>query len=312
MIRYISGRLFQTLPVLFGVSVVVFLLVRFIPGNPATSILGSRATPELVARVRDQFGLDLPVWEQYWQFLGRAIQGDFGISFFYQESVSTLVLQRLPVTIELILLAALMSLILSIPFATLAALKKDTTADHITRLVFAAALGIPSFWLGLVLALLLSVQIRIFPSSGQGSGGLDTLWHLTLPAFTIALSISPMLVRALRSSLIEVMASDYVTTAVASGLKPRQIVVSYMLRNSLLPLITIFGINVGWLIGGTVIVEQVFGLPGVGSLLLNSITTRDYAVIQLATLVFALLVLIVNLLTDLAYVLFDPRVSLAS
>lgn len=312
MRRYIGVRLLQMVPVLVGVSTVVFLLVRLIPGDPATSMLGSRATPELIARVRQQFGLDLPVWNQYLDYLNNLVHGDFGVSFFYQTSVSSIVRDRVLLTLELIAFAAILSLVIAVPFATWAAMRRGRLADRIIRLVFAASLGMPSFWLGIVLTLYLSVRAGIFPSTGAGTGFSDRLWHLTLPALTIALSITPLLVRSLRSSVIEVVASDFVTTGRAAGLGPAQLLLTYVLRNSLLPLITVFSINIGWLISGTVIVEQLFGLPGLGSLLITSITTRDYGIIQLVTLVFALIVLVVNLLTDLTYAVLDPRVALTS
>jgi peptide/nickel transport system permease protein len=312
MRRYLSLRLLQMIPVLIGVTTVVFLLVRLIPGDPATSMLGSRATPELIGRVRQQFGLDLPIWRQYVDYLGNVVRGNFGVSFFYQTSVSSIVSARILLTLELIGYAAVLSLLIAFPFATWAAMRRGGVADRIIRLFFAGSLGMPSFWLGIMLTLYLSVRARIFPSTGAGVGFQDRLWHLTLPALTIAISITPLLVRSLRSSVIEVVASDFVTTGRAAGLRPRQLLFSYILRNSLLPLVTVFSINLGWLIGGTVIVEQLFGLPGLGSLLITSISTRDYGIIQLVTLVFALIVLVVNLLTDLAYAVLDPRVSLAS
>jgi peptide/nickel transport system permease protein len=309
MIRYIAGRLLLILPVLFGVSIVAFMLIRLIPGNPAVAILGERATPELIARVQNQLGLNLPMWRQYLHFLGNAWRGEFGLSFFYGEDASILTLQRIPVTLVLIGYAALIGLIIAVPVATVAAVRRETLVDHIIRLVFTATIGIPSFWLGIVLALLLSVRVRLFALGGAGSGGFDTLWHLTLPALTIALHISPILVRALRSSLIEVMDSEYVTTGLAMGLRPATLLVSYLLRNGLTPFISVLGLNIGWLIGGTIIIEQVFGIPGVGSLLITSILTRDYSIVQFVTLVLAFLVILVNLLTDLAYAALDPRVS---
>jgi len=309
MIRYIAGRLLLILPVLFGVSIVAFMLIRLIPGNPAVAILGERATPELIARVQNQLGLNLPMWRQYLHFLGNAWRGEFGLSFFYGEDASILTLQRIPVTLVLIGYAALIGLIIAVPVATVAAVRRETLVDHIIRLVFTATIGIPSFWLGIVLALLLSVRVRLFALGGAGSGGFDTLWHLTLPALTIALHISPILVRALRSSLIEVMDSEYVTTGLAMGLRPVTLLVSYLLRNGLTPFISVLGLNIGWLIGGTIIIEQVFGIPGVGSLLITSILTRDYSIVQFVTLVLAFLVILVNLLTDLAYAALDPRVS---
>ena len=309
MIRYAAGRVLAIVPVLFGVSIIVFLLIRLIPGNPAISILGERATPELVERVRNQLGLDLPIWRQYFHFLGNLSRGDFGASYFYKQEVSTLTLERIPITLTLIAYATVIGLVIAVPFATWAATRREGPVDHAIRLVFTGIVGIPTFWMGIILALLLSVRVRLLPLGGVGVNRLDTLWHLTLPALTIALHISPILVRCLRSSLIEVMSSDYVTTGVAMGLRPITRLVSYLLRNGLTPFISTLGLNVGWLIGGTIIIEQVFGVPGVGSLLITSILTRDYSIIQFVALVLAVLVILVNLLTDLTYALLDPRVS---
>jgi peptide/nickel transport system permease protein len=249
------------------------------------------------------------LWRQYVHFLGNAWRGEFGLSFFYGQNATTLTLERIPITLLLICYAAVIGLAIAVPFATLAAVRRETVVDHAIRLVFTATIGIPSFWLGIVLALLLSVKVRLFVLGGAGAGGLDTVWHLTLPALTIALHISPILVRALRSSLIEVLDSDYITTGRAMGLRPVMLLFSYLLRNGLTPFISVLGLNVGWLIGGTIIIEQVFGIPGVGSLLITSILTRDYSIVQFVTLVLAFLVILVNLLTDLAYAALDPRVS---
>ena len=310
MIRYTLFRLLQTAPVLFGVSIVVFILVRLIPGDPAIAVLGSRATPQLIARVRDQLGLDLPIWEQYFNFLTNALRGDFGISFFYQQDVWVITIERLPVTLSLMGYAIALAVLVAIPFAFLSAVRRGQMADHTIRVLFTIGLGMPVFWSGIILAYVLGVKYQLFPISGQGTGGLDTLKHLTLPAITLAISISPILVRTLRSSISEVLASDYVTTGRAMGLKARYLNVSYILRNSLRPAITVVTINFGYLIGGTVIVEQIFSLAGVGSLLIGSIGTRDYAVIQLSTLIFALLVVVANLIGDLLYTVLDPRMAL--
>ena len=221
MIRYLVGRLLQVAPVLLGISIIVFLLVRLIPGDPAIALLGSRATPELVARVHDQLGLDLPIWQQYLTYIGNALQGDFGISFFYQAPVWEVTVERFPLTIMLMAYSLLLASAIGIPFAVLSALHRGGLADQAVRLAFTATLGMPSFWLGIVLALLLGVRLRLFPISGSGDGGFDTLWHLTLPALTIALAIAPIIVRTLRSSLIEVIESDYVMTARAMGVERR-------------------------------------------------------------------------------------------
>ncbi len=310
MIRYTLFRLIQTVPVLFGVSIVVFILVRLIPGDPAIAVLGSRATPQLIERVRDQLGLDLPIWEQYFNFLSNALKGDFGISFFYQQDVWTITVERLPITLSLMGYAIALAVMIAVPFAFLSAVKKGQMADHAIRLLFTIGLGMPVFWSGIILAYVLGVKFQLLPITGQGAGGLDTLKHLTLPAITLAISISPILVRTLRSSITEVLASDYVTTGQAMGLKSHYLNSSYILRNSLRPVITVVTINLGYLIGGTVIVEQIFSLAGVGSLLIGSIGTRDYAVIQLSTLIFALLVVLANLAGDLLYTLLDPRMVL--
>jgi peptide/nickel transport system permease protein len=309
MIRYAAGRVLQIVPVLFGVSIVVFLLIRLIPGNPAVAILGERATPELVERVKNQLGLDLPIWRQYLHFLGNASRLDFGPSYFYKQEVSTLTLERIPITLSLVAYAMVIGLVIAVPFGTWAATRREGPADHVIRLVFTGVIGIPTFWMGIILALLLSVRWKLLPLGGVGTSWLDTLWHLTLPALTIGLHVSPILVRALRSSLIEVMSSDYVTTGVAMGLRPVTRFFSYLLRNGLTPFVSTVGLNIGWLIGGTIIIEQVFGVPGVGSLLITSILTRDYSIIQFVALVLAVLVILVNLLTDLTYALLDPRVS---
>ena len=309
MIRYAVGRVLAIVPVLFGVSIVVFLLIRLIPGNPAISILGERATPELVERVKNQLGLDLPIWRQYLHFLGNASRADFGPSYFYQQEVSTLTLERIPVTLTLVAYAMVIGLVIAVPFATLAAARREGPVDHAIRLVFTGIIGIPTFWMGIILALLLSVKWRLLPLGGVGANWPGTVWHLTLPALTIAVHISPILVRALRSSLIEVMSSDYVTTGRAMGLRPMTLLCSYLLRNGLTPFVSVLGLNIGWLIGGTIIIEQVFGVPGIGSLLITSILTRDYSIIQFVALVLAVLVILVNLLTDLTYALLDPRVS---
>ena len=310
MIGYLRSRVLQFVPVLFGVSFIVFILIRLIPGDPAIALLGTRATPELIKRVHEQLGLDLPLWRQYLHYLANIVRGDFGTSFFYQTDVWTLAIERVPTTLALMSYAVGLSVLAGIPISLLAASRRGTIADEGIRLLLTVALGIPSFWLGIVFALAFGVVLRILPISGAGHGGFDTLRHLTLPAITIACALTPILVRTLRSSLIEVLNSDCVTTGRAMGLARRYLLMSYLLRNSLRPVVTVISINIGYLIGGTVVTEQIFSVPGVGSLLIGSIATRDYGIIQMATLLFALLVVIVNLVADLLYRVIDPRVQL--
>jgi peptide/nickel transport system permease protein len=261
--------------------------------------------------VHDQLGLDLPLWRQYFNYIGHALQGDFGISFFYQTGVWEVTIERLPTTLLLMGCSILVSVLLAAPFAVIAAVRRGGLVDQAIRLVFTAALGMPVFWSGIVLTVLLGGKLKLLLASVAGDADLDTLRHLLLASLTIALALSPIMVRTLRSSLIEVIGSDYVLTGTAMGLRRSTLLVSYLLRNSLRPVVSIISINIGYLIGGTVIAEQIFSLPGMGSLLFGSIATRDYAIIQLATLLFALLVVAVNLLADLLYSLLDPRISLA-
>jgi len=311
MARYIGRRLIQLIPILFGVSLITFLLVRLIPGDPAISMLGSRATPDLVARIHRQFGLNLPIWEQYLHYMNGVFHANFGISIFYEQAVWPLVVSRVPLTLELLAYSAVMALAIAIPLASLAAVRRGGVVDHGIRLSATTALGIPSFWLGILLILLLGVRVRIFPVAGEGSGVIGRIYYLTLPALTAGLAIAPILLRTLRSSLIEVLRAEYVSTARAVGLPRRTVFRSYILRNSIMPCLTVLNVNIGWLIGTVIVVEDIFALPGLGSLLVSSISTRDYSIIQLATLLFALLVIATNLGTDILYGVIDPRISLA-
>lgn len=307
--RYVAWRIAHVVPVLLGVSVIVFVLIRFIPGDPAVTMLGDRATPSLVSQMHHQMGLDRPIWVQYAKFLDRSVHADFGSSFIYRRAAWPVTIERLPISFALIFYALLFACLITVPLATLAATRRGSLIDHGVRLVATGTLGLPSFWLGLMLALYLGARHHIFPVGGEGNGFLGTLWHLTLPAFTIGLSMSPILVRSLRNSLIEVLAADYIVTARAMGLGRWTVFRSYLLKNAVLPVVLILSIHIGWLLSGTVVIEQIFGIPGVGSLLINSIATRDYAFIQLVTLIFALIVIVVNLMTDVFYGLIDPRVS---
>jgi len=310
MTSYFGRRLIQLIPILFGVSVVTFLLVRLIPGDPAISMLGSRATPALIARIHRQFGLNLPIWHQYLHYMDGVFHANFGISIFYEQAVWPLVVSRIPLTLELLVYSAVIALAIAVPLASIAAARRGGPIDHGIRLSATTALGIPSFWLGILLILLLGVRVRIFPVSGAGSGA-DRLYYLTLPALTAGLAITPILLRTLRSSLVEVLRSDFVSTARAVGLPRRTVFRSYILRNSILPCLTVLNVNIGWLIGTVIVVEDVFGLPGLGSLLVSSISTRDYSIIQLATLFFAFFVIAANLGMDVLYGAVDPRISLA-
>jgi peptide/nickel transport system permease protein len=308
--HFILRRLAQMVPVLFGITLVVFALLQLIPGDPATTMLGLQARPEAVAALQRELGLDRPLWEQYLRYLGNVVTFDLGDSLKFKVSVASLLCDRLEVSLALIAYATVLMIVLSLPLGIISALRKDGIFDQVTRVVLMVTLVMPAFWVGILFLTYFSVKLQIFPVAGYGNGWREHLHHLFLPALTIALSIVPMLVRALRSSILEAMSSDYVRTARAKGLREQAVVATHVLRNALIPALTLLGLSVGYLLGGTVIVENVFSLPGAGKLLVDAITARDYPLVQSTTLVFAILVIAVNLLTDVIYTFLDPRVRL--
>lgn len=309
-INYILVRLLQLIPVALGITIILFFVVRLIPGDPAIIRLGIRATPEAVENFRRQMGLDKPIMIQYFIFMAKLIRFDFGSSLLYATPVINLIAERMPRTVFLAVYATSMSILLTIPLAMVAALKKDRPIDQTIRVSFMIALGMPQFWIGTVLLMIFSVRLAIFPVSGFGDNFQETLRHLFLPALTLAMSQSSWLVRSLRSDIINVMGADYVDFARAKGLRERFVYLRHILRNALLPTVTILGLNFGKLLGGSVVVEKIFSLPGMGSLMIEAIFSRDYVVIQAITFFFAVIVILINLITDLLYSVLDPRVTL--
>jgi len=308
-IRFFRNRLVQLVPVLIGISILVFLMLRLIPGDPARIMLGTHATEERITELHQQMGLDRPIWEQYLLFMGGALQGNLGTSIFARRPVLQVLSERMPVTLLLVAYAILIALVITLPFAMFAALKRDTPVDFTIRGGMILALAIPSFWLGLMLILLFSVQNRWFPISGLGTSPVDWLWHLFLPAVTLALPVAAMLIRNLRSSVIDVLGAPYIEFARAKGLKDRAVLWKHVLRNALISVVTILGINIGWLVGGSVVVETIFTIPGMGSLAVTAVYARDYPMVQGITLLFGLSVILINLITDYVYAVLDPRVS---
>jgi peptide/nickel transport system permease protein len=308
--QYIVRRLAQMIPVLFGITIVVFLLLQLIPGDPATTILGIQARPDAVAALQKELGLDRPLWEQYLRYLGNVLTLDLGHSLKYKVSVASLLPDRLEVTLVLIIYATVLTLVLSLPLGIISALNKDGIFDQITRALLMVTLVMPAFWVGILLLTYFSIKLQLFPVAGYGETWPEHLHHLFLPALTIALSITPLIVRALRTSILDGLGSDYVRTARAKGLREQAVITSHVLRNALIPAVTLLGLSVGYLMGGTVIVENVFSLPGAGKLLIDAISARDYPLVQSTTLVFSILVILVNLGTDIIYTFLDPRVSL--
>jgi peptide/nickel transport system permease protein len=309
--QYIARRLVQMIPVVFGITLILFFMLRLIPGDPASVMLGERATDAAVARINHELGLDQPIYVQYSYFLRDLATLNLGTSIKYQIPVVTLLGQRLLVSLSVVGVTLVLTIVIAFPLGVLAALKKDSLIDNVVRSLFVVLMLMPSFWVGILLIIFFSVQLGLFPVSGYGSGLLDSLHHLFLPALTIALAITPVLVRALRSSILDALSADYVRTARAKGLRERAVITAHVLRNALIPAITLLGLSIGSLMGGTVILEKVFALPGAGALLIDSIGARDYPVVQAATMIFATMVILVNLLTDIVYSFLDPRVRFA-
>jgi len=306
---FILRRLVQLIPVAFGISIISFFLIHLIPGDPVAAILGNHYTAQTAAAMRAYLGLDKPLPVQYLVFLGHLFQGNLGDSIYYEQSVTSLILDRLPATIWLVTYAAVLALLLTITLGVYSGLKRNSIGDQLIRGTFMVALAMPAFWTGIMLIILLSVKVHLFPVSGFGQDIPDHLWHLFLPALTIALGFSAIMIRSLRNSVLQVLRTDYVETARAKGLPFRLILQRHILRNALLSTVTIFGVNIAFLMGSTVIIENVFALGGIGQLLVSSILQRDYAVVQGITLLLALFVVGINLLTDVVYTLLDPRVT---
>ena len=308
-LAYTLRRLAQMVPVVLGVTILAFLLVHLIPGDPAVTILGVHATPDLIAEFHKQWGLDKSIPEQYWLFLERLLHGDLGTSIFYRTSVSSLVGDRVPVTVLLLAYATVLALLLAVPLALLAVTRKDGVRDQVVRAVPLVGLGMPPFWVGIMLVLVFAADVfKLLPVGGYGHGAFGHLESLLLPALTIAIGMAPILIRSLRASLLQVLEADFVTTARSKGLPARRVLVRHALRNALISMISVLVVNLGFLVGGTVVIEKVFALPGLGALMFDGISNRDFAVVQGVTLVFAIIVVSLNLAADILYSLLDPRV----
>ena len=307
--KYILRRLVQMVPVLFGITVIVFFMVHLIPGNPYAVMLGDRATDTMIASATHRFGLDKPLYVQYGYFLRNLAELNLGQSIKYSVPVSSLLWPRLQVSMSVAVMTIVLTIIISLPLGILSALKKDSVLDNVVRSALMVTMVMPSFWVGIMLIILFAIRLHLFPVAGWGHGFGNHVWHIFLPGLTIALGVAPILIRTLRNSILESFGTDYIKTARAKGLEERKVVVGHVLRNALMPSVTLLGITMGGLMGGTVIMEKVFALPGAGALLIDSVSARDYPVVQAAALVFALLVILVNLATDIVYSFIDPRVS---
>lgn len=306
--KFIFSRAINSILSLFAVVFVAFLVIRLIPGDPVMQMLGIHATPQTISEVRADLGLDQSIPKQLYGFVSRAMHGDFGTSIIKRVPVSSIIETRLFASLKLVLFSILISLLLSLPLGIISAIWQNRFPDHLVRLGTMVTFAMPSFWLGLMLIMLFSLKLKIFPIGGYGGNFFENIYKLILPAVTIALYLAPQLTRALRSSLIETMHSGYIEATRARGFSEWSIVSRYAMKNSLVPLISILSINVGFLFSGTVVVESVFQVPGLGALLVQSVLTRDFPVIQGLVVVFGVLVILTNIISDIAIASIDPRV----
>ena len=303
VLRFVARRVALTIPVLLGVATLVFLLIHLIPGDPAQAMLGEAAPQADVEALRTQLKLDRPLLEQYVDFLGGVIRGDLGTSLRTRTSVIDQIAERLPATFELALAAMLVAMVVAVPLGIAAATWRGSFVDHAAMAVAMGGMAIPNFWLGPLLAIVFAVELGWLPVSGRG--GID---HLVLPAVSLGVALAAMLARMTRASLLEELREPYVRAARARGISRARAVIVHAFRNSLIPVVTILGLQFGAVLTGTVITETIFSWPGIGRLLIQSIGFRDYPLVQGCILLIAVTYVAVNLLTDLAYGLLDPRI----
>ncbi|MBA1158796.1 ABC transporter permease [Microvirga mediterraneensis] len=328
------GRVVQLLPVLLGVSVIVFVMMALTPGDPVEIMLADQqATPEQAQVLRHDMGLDRPALERFGIFIGNALTGNFGLSFFHRRPVFDVIAERLPATIELTLAALLLALAISIPLGVVAAVKKNRLVDRLAAIGSLFGVSLPGFWFGIILIILFAVQMRWLPVSGRMDFACevapitrlmtidsmlrgrpdcfaDALSHLVLPALTLALPMAAVLTRVQRAAMLEVLRSDYIVFAQAKGLSRRRILWRHALKNALVPTVTVAAIETGSLLGGNMVVETVFGWPGLGRLVVESIFVRNYPLVQAAVLLYAVTYVLLNFVADILYTLLNPRVRL--
>ena len=325
-------RLIGAIPVLFGISFLIFLLMHIAPGDPVSLLLGDDATPADIARTRHEWGLDRPLIVQYADFISRALTGDFGRSLKFNEPVMKLIAERLPATIELAIASLVVAILISVPLGVYSAIKHNSLLDHAGMSVALIGVSLPNFWLGIMLIYFLGGQLNLLPVAGRIEYGIEiqpitrlylvdsllagnfaafwsALKHLLMPAVTLGTSLAAIVTRIARSSVLEVMRQDFVTTARAKGLSEKVVIWRHILRNAMITIVTILGLQLGALLNGSVITETVFSYPGIGDLLIQSISARDYKLTQVLILFFAVMYFVVNLFVDLLYSWIDPRIK---
>lgn len=314
MLELVVKRLISAIPTLFLVTLMVFSLQKLLPGDPITAMAGEERDPTVIAQLREQYHLNDPIPSQYFHWVGNALRGDFGTSLRTQEPVLQLIASKLPVTLELSLLAMIVALIIGITMGVLAAVNKGTWIDNGTNFLALSGISIPHFWLGVLLIMLFSVKLHWLPASGYVPFSEDPLQNLKtmlLPAAVLGTGLSATLMRHTRAAMIAVLKADYIRTARAKGLLPKKVIMKHALRNALVPIITLTTLLFGELLGGAVLSEQVFTIPGFGKMIVDSVFNRDYAVVQGVVMVVAVGFLLMNLLADVLYVLVNPRMRRA-
>ncbi|MBB6470210.1 ABC transporter permease [Aminobacter carboxidus] len=311
MIRYILQRLAGMIVVMFLVVTIVFVIVRVTPGDPAAVMLGPDATPQDITDLRARLGLDKSIWVQYFLYIGQLLKGDLGHSIFLNMPVTAALMERAEPTFFLTIFSLAIACVIALPIGIYAAYRRGSFIDQASTFLAMLAASIPSFWLGLILMQFVAVRHNIFPVSGYGGPGasfLDRMYHLTLPALALGLVSSALILRFTRASMLDVLSDDYIRTARAKGLAERRVILKHALKNALIPILTVLGLTAAVLISGAVVTETVFGLPGIGNLVVSAVLRRDYPVIQGALLVIAGLYVLINFAIDMLYLLVDPRV----
>ena len=314
MKRFIAKRIISVIPVLIIVSIVIFSLIHLVPGDPATAMLGDLATEEDIAALRIRMGLDKPLIEQYFIWIGNIFHGDFGMSVVNNETVGSLIISHIRPTISLAIYALVIAAVIAIPLGMIASRKKGSAIDHVVSVISLAGISLPSFLLGLFLMLLFSVKFRIFPVSGYkeiSEGFLEHIRSLTLPAIALGFMNAALMMRMTRASMLEVLGSDYIKMAKAKGVKEFSLLAKHAFKNTLVTLITIFGQSIVQALSGAAVVESLFAVPGLGQLMVKSIGRRDYYVIQAIVLLIAVINVVINMIIDILYGFVDPRVRVS-
>lgn len=306
---FLLRRPFELIPVLFGISLITFILLQLTPGDPVRLLLGPKASDTAIAMVRQKYGLDQPVFLQYFYYIKNVLGGDFGQSISFRSAIGPVLLDRIGPTLYILVYGLTLSVLLTLALGVMAARSRGGWVDQTIRLICVVGVGIPSYFVGLLLVLLLSLTFKLFPVSGYAKNPLENLYHLFLPALTIAISVTPILTRNFRATLLQQMNAGYAVAALSKGVPESAVFWRHVFWNSLLPTVSLFGVVASFLIGGTVVIENVFNIPGLGLLLVRSVLSRDYLVVQGVTLVMASAIVLSNLLIDVLVAALDPRVK---